>query len=75
MNTMPCKGICHRYKADKKFGVNGRYEHGQKRCSTCDIFMNWNGNHCPCCGYMLRIRPRVSKNREKLMVVRQIKRI
>ena len=72
---MSCKGICDKYKADKKFGLNSRYKCGQKRCSSCDIFMDWDGKHCPCCGMMLRTRPRNAKTRERLMIVREIKRI
>ena len=45
---MTCKGTCVRYKANKLFGINSRYENGQKRCSICEIFINWDGKHCPC---------------------------
>ncbi len=72
---MSCRDIGYRYKADKTFGVNNRYEHGQKRCSTCDIFMDWDGTYCPCCNNMLRTKPKGTKNREQLMIVQHIKRI
>ena len=72
---MSCRGLCHRYKAGKTFAVNSRYEHGQKRCSACDIFMEWDGKHCPCCGWSLRTKPRCTKNRQQLMIAHQIKRI
>jgi len=36
----------------------GRYSSGQKRCQICEIFVNWDGLFCPCCGYRLRTRPR-----------------
>ena len=38
-----------------------RYLIGQKRCQVCQIFINWRGIYCPCCGYKLRINPRNSK--------------
>ncbi|MGI9567386.1 MAG: hypothetical protein ACR2LL_10290 [Nitrosopumilus sp.] len=71
---MVCKGICHRYRA-KKPGANSRYETGQKRCSQCDIFINWEGKHCPCCGYVLRTKPKDTQTRHRLMMVQEIKRI
>jgi len=57
---MTCKGTCRKYKA--KWGFNQfRYVAGQKRCNTCDIFLEWDGIWCPCCGRALRTRPRTSK--------------
>jgi hypothetical protein len=44
----------------------GRYANGQKRCQICDIFMEWDGLWCPCCGYRLRTRPRSLKYKAKL---------
>jgi len=70
-----CKGLCPRYKAKKPFGVNGRYGNGQKRCSICAIFINWDGKHCPCCGYVLRTKPKGTQTRQKLMISQQVKRI
>jgi hypothetical protein len=54
---MTCKGICIRYKAD-----SNNYANGQKRCQICDLFMQWDGIFCPCCGYKLRNRPRNFSN-------------
>src|SRR5437016_13928320 len=34
------------------------YVRGYKRCSLCEIFLDWHGSTCPCCGLMLRVRPR-----------------
>jgi hypothetical protein len=49
---MTCKGICQRHKAIRP--RNGkRYLLGQKRCQTCDIFIEWHNIWCPCCGYRL----------------------
>lgn len=55
-----CNSICHRYKATKP-GNMGRYAIGQKRCNVCEIFLNWDGISCPCCGMMLRTRLRSIK--------------
>jgi hypothetical protein len=62
---MVCKGICLRHKAIKPVGA-GRYVNGQKRCQVCEIFMEWPGLFCPCCGYRLRTRPRNIKYKTKL---------
>ena len=62
---MTCKGICPRYKAQKPVGT-GRYASGQRRCQICEIFINWEGLWCPCCGYRLRTKPRNLKYKAKL---------
>jgi len=62
---MTCKGICIRYKAQKPVGT-GRYASGQRRCQICEIFINWEGLWCPCCGYRLRTKPRNLKYKAKL---------
>lgn len=59
-----CKGICPRYKATKPFGI-GRYASGQKRCNPCEIYINWAGKSCPCCGVRLRTKPRSLKYKTK----------
>lgn len=62
---MACKGVeCIRHKAKKPVGI-GRYASGQKRCQECEIFMNYAGNECPCCGTRLRGKPRSLKYKEK----------
>jgi len=68
-----CNGICHRYKALKSTST-GRYITGQKRCNSCNIFLWWDGLRCPCCNYQLRLRPRSSKFKEKLLKVEPSKR-
>ena len=62
---MTCNGLCIRYKAVGKIH-GGRYANGQKRCQTCNIFLNWDGLFCPCCGYRVRGKPRRLKWKEKL---------
>ncbi|MDH3490276.1 MAG: hypothetical protein OEL56_07485 [Nitrosopumilus sp.] len=72
---MSCRGICHRYKAEKPALPATRYGNGQKRCNTCDMFIEWDGNHCPCCGSNLRTKPKGTGSRHQLMIIQQIKRI
>jgi len=73
---MSCKGVCYKYKIKKpRFNGDGRYGVGQKRCSTCEIFLKWEGLHCPCCNFSLRTRPRNTRNRHKLQEIQMIKRL
>jgi len=72
---MTCKGICVKYKVEKPRSHSGRYETGQKRCTTCEIFVKWDGNNCPCCNFTLRTKPRNTNNRRQLQKVKMTKRI
>jgi len=60
-----CRGICNRHKARKPLD-SGRYVVGQKRCQICELFIEWNGLWCPCCGYRLRSKPRNLKYKSRL---------
>jgi hypothetical protein len=62
---MACKGVCIRYKASKPTS-GGRYANGQRRCQVCEMYMEWEGLWCPCCGYRLRTKPRNLKYKAKL---------
>ena len=62
-----CKGICVRHKAQGAASF-GRYLRGQKRCQSCQIFLEWHGGWCPCCGTKLRTRSRNWKYRSKSKV-------
>jgi len=62
---MTCKGVCIRYKADKVFGKL-RYASGQKRCTSCEIWIVWDGIHCPCCNKQLKTSPNQSKYKKIL---------
>src|SRR5215216_7771140 len=62
---MVCKNICIRHRAQKPVG-SGRYVIGQKRCQICEMFIQWDGLWCPCCGYRLRTKPRNIKYKQKL---------
>ena len=61
-----CKGICEEYKTSG-ISMNLKYRQGQKRCTICGIFMDYNGNRCPCCKIPLRTkaRNRLSKLKRK----------
>ena len=59
---MPCYGICIRHKACS------RYADGHKRCNNRNLFIKWEGLWCPCCGYRLRIGPRLFKHKAKLRI-------
>lgn len=75
-----CMEICKQYKVKKPTG-KGRYESGQARCQTCDIWIDHNGcilknrlpatNHsvgwiCKCCNIRVRQKPRNLIYKEKL---------
>ena len=64
-----CKDVCPRYKARKGQGST-RYANGQKRCQICEIFIEWEGLWCPCCGYRLRTTPRNRAYKEKFRKAR-----
>ena len=69
MNIVHCNGSCKKYKA--KSGLDGgRYEQGQKRCPECEVFVDWEGLFCPCCGRLLRTKPRARKLKRKLALSR-----
>jgi len=55
-----CKQICQRYKEKRKVKSNqSRYSlPNARRCSVCEIYIEWEGVHCPCCGFKLRTKPR-----------------
>lgn len=61
---MACNGICKNYKATKP-NKGSRYEVGQKRCQTCEIFVYHDGLYCPCCNMRLRRSSRYVKLKEK----------
>lgn len=49
---MSCRGTCVQYRA------KARYSETNKRCQVCDLFVNWSGARCPCCGFVLRSKAR-----------------
>jgi hypothetical protein len=73
---MACRGICNNHRAHPN--RLPRYANGQKRCQTCDIFIIWSGYYCPCCGQLMRARPRNSKCKiegEQELVINQTLRV
>lgn len=67
---MTCKGTCIRYQI-KSTSKNKHYDLGHKRCSTCEIFLDWDGIHCPCCNVILRTKPKNASARYQLLLVQQ----
>ena len=73
---MVCKGVCEKYKSTKpNLNNDGRYQTGQKRCTTCEIFIKWDGVSCPCCGVLLRNKARTSKLRKRLQEIEMAKKM
>ncbi len=73
-----CKGICKKFEVKKPTGM-GRYESGQGRCQTCEIWIDHRGVYtkgnlpatekstgwfCNCCNYRVRRKPRNRKYKE-----------
>jgi len=52
-----CKGVCDSFKGEK-IPNGSKYDHGQKRCSLCSVFLMVQGARCPCCSVILRTNPR-----------------
>ena len=76
-----CKGICKKIKV-KKPSKGGRYDSGQGRCQTCDVWIDHNGAKmkdgmpatknsvgwwCICCNFRIRQKPRNRIIKEKLL--------
>lgn len=62
-----CKGKCVQFKASKPV-TGGRYEAGQYRCQTCEIYLTEHGvdgHSCKCCNMRVRSKPRNSLYKEK----------
>ncbi len=79
-STGMCKGICKKFEVKKPTGI-GRYESGQGRCQTCEIWIDHRGVYtrgnlpatekstgwfCNCCNYRVRRKPRNRKYKEAL---------
>jgi len=64
---MSCKGVCQHHKPNWA-SQTLRYANGQKRCNVCEIFVNWDGRFCPCCGMCLRTRPKISRYRQRCII-------
>ena len=75
-----CKGICKKFIVKKPPG-KGRYDSGQGRCQTCDVWVDHKcarlkdgspategsiGGWCICCNFRIRLRPRNRIAKERL---------
>lgn len=61
---MVCNEICEKYRTGKT--KNGtRYGNDKKRCTRCNIFIEYKGKYCPCCRHKLRTRPQAKFYKEK----------
>ena len=59
---MLCQGICDRFRA-KKLGPSFYLDIKAKYCTGCCMFIKYeNGNRCPCCHRILRVKP-ISKKK------------
>ena len=70
---MHCDSSCKKYKAKSNSQEGGRYEQGQKRCNTCEVFIEWEGLWCPCCGRLLRTKPRATRLKRRLLLQKKAK--
>jgi len=55
-----CKGICLHIDTEK-VPNSRKYQHGLKRCSWCDIWLETDEVRCPCCKMILRTKSRNKK--------------
>lgn len=67
-----CKGVCERYRATgRDRETKSLYRPGVVRCTTCNIFIEWDQRRCPCCAYQVKRKPlaahvrRLDKFRQK----------
>ena len=63
---MTSKGICIHHKALSPYAT------GHKRCQVCELFIQWDGLFCPCCGSRLRMGTKEMKFKAKLIKKRYL---
>ncbi len=75
--TLECRGLClTKYKFDRQGGNSQLYLQGAKRCQSCNgRYIKWEGIFCPCCNCRLRLKPRKSKLKEKVLIEQCIIRL
>jgi hypothetical protein len=63
-----CKGRCGAFaeKVKRKGGEKSPYFLGQKRCTTCEIYVTTEEKRCPCCNLLLKMGPTDRRLRDKL---------
>lgn len=62
---MTCRNVCENYRFKRVNNDVHLYSLGAKYCSGCDVFLDWEGRRCPCCGVQLRCKARGSRCRKK----------
>jgi len=80
---LDCRGLCCKsvdeggYKFPRQGGNSLLYLEGAKRCQNCEgRYVIWeHGIFCPCCGGRLRLKPRKSKLKEKVLIKMHIPRL
>jgi len=70
---MRCNEHCKKFKAKSNAQKGGGYVQGQKRCTQYELFIQWEGLWCTCCGCLLKSKPRAKKSKQ-LLVLRQAKK-
>ena len=56
---MSCRDICKHVKVKRTKHVS-MYAQGFKRCTLCEVYVDWQGKFCPCCGLQLRTKAKAS---------------
>lgn len=63
-----CEGTCRVEAGEGSIWKRrGIYADGDKYCKPCEIYLEYNGLHCPCCGTLLRTRRRVGRLEVEVM--------
>ena len=68
-----CSTLCKKYRPKDVTG-HDKYAQGQKRCSECMEYLDFEGKFCPCCGTVLRTKPRnprLKRRMERIIQERQ----
>ena len=70
---LSCKGTCFHDFTTKKVcrGEKGDF----KRCTICELYIEWKGLYCPCCGVRLKHSPSNNKARKAYRERQSIKNI
>jgi len=67
-----CKGSCKKFESTfaPHRGITYYVNQENCYCSICEIYLNYKGSHCPCCGTRLRRRPKNSPNWKREVIKR-----
>ena len=64
LKNVNCIGDCLSFSAPK---TKNHYNEGHKKCSVCDIWLNYDeGVNCPCCSSLLRTKEKVIRDDEPI---------